>query len=65
MMSSAIEKVMSSYAKNCRRTNYVITKWSPNLRDHMAREAEIARPERFELATDWFVVNSEHHNYLY
>ena len=28
---------------------------SPGLTDHMAREAEIARPERFELPTAWFV----------
>ena len=28
---------------------------SPSLTDHMARESEMARPERFELPTAWFV----------
>jgi hypothetical protein len=32
----------------------VTTEWSPSLTDHMAREAEMARPERFELPTTWF-----------
>ena len=30
------------------------TEWSPGVTDHMAREAEMARPERFELPTTWF-----------
>ncbi len=33
----------------------VTTEWSPALTDHMAREAEMARPERFDLPTARFV----------
>jgi hypothetical protein len=33
----------------------VTTEWSPALTDHMARETEMARPERFELPTARFV----------
>jgi hypothetical protein len=32
----------------------VTTEGSPGLTDHMTREAEMARPERFELPTTWF-----------
>ncbi len=42
----------------------VTTEWSPALTDHMAREAEMARPERFELPTARFVVRQMLRNLL-
>ena len=65
-----IRKEMShSYSSSmvmCRQQEVLVTTGcTPALTDHMAREAEMARPERFELPTARFVVGSLNCNLLF